>query len=248
MAVLVTRPDERGEQLVEMLVKAGIVALHLPLFQITRGAELNELPAKLARLKPGDYVFAVSKNAVDFADKAIKNTGFKWRDDLSYFAVGKSTAQYFVAMTEMAVHYPTTQENSEGLLQLSMMQDLSEKTVLILRGNGGREFFAEQAQQRGGSIEIVECYRREPLVYNQAEQTSLCKRAGVQTIVVTSAEILTQLVDFVPQSEHNWLKSCHLITVSERIAHLAQALDWQQVTVCPCSDNRTLLQTLLQCR
>ena len=109
MAVLVTRPDERGEQLVEMLVKAGIVALHLPLFQITRGAELNELPARLARLKPGDYVFAVSKNAVDFADKAIKNTGFKWRDDLSYFAVGKSTAQYFAAMTEMAVHYHNTQ-------------------------------------------------------------------------------------------------------------------------------------------
>ena len=52
---------------------------------------------------------------------------------------------------------------------------------------------------------------------------------------------------FVPQSEHNWLKSCHLITISERIAHLAQALGWQQVTVCPCSDNRTLLQTLLQC-
>ena len=49
MAVLVTRPDERGEQLVEMLVKAGIVALHLPLFQITRGAELNELPARLAK-------------------------------------------------------------------------------------------------------------------------------------------------------------------------------------------------------
>ena len=67
MAVLVTRPDERGQQLVDMLAKAGVVAIHLPLFNIEAGAELNGLPNKFAQLKVGDYVFAVSKSAVDFA-------------------------------------------------------------------------------------------------------------------------------------------------------------------------------------
>ena len=188
------------------------------------------------------------KSAVDFADKALKDTGFTWRDDVRYFTVGQGTAQHFAATTAAAVHYPTTQENSEGVLQLPTMQDLQGKTVLILRGNGGRELFSEQAQQRGANVEIVECYRREPLVYNNVEQTSLCKRAGIQTIVATSGEILTQLLDFVPRNEHNWLKSCQLITVSERISHLAQALGWQNVIVSPRADNQTLLQTLLQCR
>ena len=248
MAVLVTRPDERGQQLVDMLAKVGVVAIHLPLFNIEAGAELNGLPNKFAQLKVGDYVFAVSKSAVDFADKALKNTGFVWRDDLQYFTVGQGTAQHFAMITTLAVHYPTTQENSEGVLQLAAMQNLQGKTILILRGNGGRELLSEQAQQRGANVEIVECYRRESIVYNSTEQTSLCKRAGVQTIVATSAEILTQLVDFVPQNEHNWLKSCQLITVSERISHLAQALGWQNVIVSPRADNQTLLQTLLQCR
>lgn len=248
MAVLVTRPDERGQQLVDMLAKAGVVAIHLPLFNIEAGAELNGLPNKFAQLKVGDYVFAVSKSAVDFADKALKNTGFVWRDDLQYFTVGQGTAQHFAMTTTLAVHYPTTQENSEGVLQLAAMQNLQGKTILILRGNGGRELLSEQAQQRGANVEIVECYRRESIVYNSTEQTSLCKRAGVQTIVATSAEILTQLVDFIPQNEHNWLKSCQLITVSERISHLAQALGWQNVIVSPRADNQTLLQTLLQCR
>ena len=31
MAVLVTRPDERGKALVDQLNQAGVVALHLPL-------------------------------------------------------------------------------------------------------------------------------------------------------------------------------------------------------------------------
>ena len=248
MAVLVTRPDERGQQLVDMLAKAGVVAIHLPLFNIEAGAELNGLPNKFAQLKVGDYVFAVSKSAVDFADKALKNTGFVWRDDLQYFTVGQGTAQHFAMITTLAVHYPTTQENSEGVLQLAAMQNLQGKTILILRGNGGRELLSEQAQQRGANVEIVECYRRESIVYNSTEQISLCKRAGVQTIVATSAEVLTLLVDFVPQNEHNWLKSCQLITVSERISHLAQALGWQNVIVSPRADNQTLLQTLLQCR
>jgi len=234
--------------LVDMLAKAGVVAIHLPLFNIEAGAEVNGLPNKFAQLKVGDYVFAVSKSAVDFADKALKNTGFVWRDDLQYFTVGQGTAQHFAMITTLAVHYPTTQENSEGVLQLAAMQNLQGKTILILRGNGGRELLSEQAQQRGANVEIVECYRRESIVYNSTEQTSLCKRAGVQTIVATSAEILTQLVDFVPQNEHNWLKSCQLITVSERISHLAQALGWQNVIVSPRADNQTLLQTLLQCR
>ena len=32
MAVLVTRPDERGKALVDQLNQAGVVALHLPCF------------------------------------------------------------------------------------------------------------------------------------------------------------------------------------------------------------------------
>ena len=42
MAVLVTRPDERGKALVDQLNQAGVVALHLPLLSIEAGAELAQ--------------------------------------------------------------------------------------------------------------------------------------------------------------------------------------------------------------
>lgn len=72
MAVLVTRPDERGRQLVEMLSQSGVAALHLPLFTLEEGYELVNLPTRLNQLNAGDYVFLVSKSAVDFADKILK--------------------------------------------------------------------------------------------------------------------------------------------------------------------------------
>lgn len=245
MAVLVTRPDERGKQLVEMLNQAGVVALHLPLFTLEAGAELIELSTRLNRLNSGDYVFAVSKSAVDFADKTLKETGFDWREDLHFFTVGARTAQHFSCQSERTVHYPITTENSEGLLALPMMQHLQGKQILILRGNGGRDFFREQAELRGAIVDYVECYRREPIVYNVEEQTDICKRSGVQTIVATSLDIVQSLLDFVPESEQNWLKSCTLVTVSSRIAEVAHQAGWKHIVISPKADNATLLNTLL---
>lgn len=245
MAVLVTRPDERGRQLVDLLNQSGIVALHLPLFTFESGKDLENLPNKLLQLNPGDYVFLVSKSAVDFSVKTLKETGFQWREDLHYFTVGQRTAEYFSSQSERIIHYPISQENSEGVLALPPMQQLDEKQILILRGNGGREYLPEQAKQRGAVVDILECYRREPIIYHNEEQTSFCKRSGVDTLVVTSLEILHSLIEFVPESEQDWLKTCRLVTVSRRISDTAKQYGWQNIILSPRADNQTLLNTLL---
>ncbi|MFZ7156922.1 uroporphyrinogen-III synthase, partial [Avibacterium avium] len=87
---------------------------------------------------------------------------------------------------------------------------------------------------------------REPLIYDKAEQVSMLKRAGISEIVVTSKEILRSLLDFVPKNEHNWLMSCGLITISERIAHFAQEKGWQNVRISPKANNSAMLNAVLQ--
>lgn len=88
--------------------------------------------------------FWFSKSAVDFADKTLKDIGFSWRQDLQYFTVGHRTAQHFSCQTECTVRYPITSENTEGVLNLPQMAELTDKNLLILRGNGGRELLREQ--------------------------------------------------------------------------------------------------------
>ncbi len=246
MAVLIMRPDQQGKQLADMLNKAGIANIHLPFFSISAGRELNELPNKINQLKSSDYVLCVSKSAVKFATETLLATGFHWREDLYYFAVGQSTAEYFANHGEIAVHYPFNQENSEGVLNLPAMQNLTDKNILILRGNGGREHFSEQAKLRGATINVVECYQRLPMEYNDEEQIDLWKRSGINCVLVTSAEILNSLVDFVPVREQAWLKSCQFVTISRRIANLAVAVGWQKenIIISPKVDNATLVETL----
>lgn len=245
MAVLITRPDERGKQLTDWLNQSGIVALHLPLFRLEGGSQLGDLPTALTQLKEQDYVFLVSRNAVDFSHKTLTETGFCWPENLHYFTVGHSTAQYFSAQSGRTAHYPITTETSEGLLQLPQMHALENKRILILRGNRGRDFFAQQALLRGAEVRLLETYQRVPIAYNNEEQTSICKRAGIDTLVATSLEILYALVNFVPTADQDWLKNCCLITVSQRIAEVARPLGWHNIKVAPKADNQSLLNTLL---
>jgi len=236
MAVLVTRPDERGRQLVEMLSQSGVAALHLPLFTLEEGYELVNLPTRLNQLNAGDYVFLVSKSAVDFADKILKKTNNIWRKDLHFFTVGERTAQYFSCQSERNVRYPIRSESSEGLLELPE----------ILRANNGRDFFRKQAELRGALVSYVECYRREPLFYDAEEKINICKCLGVNTIVATSLDIVQSLLTFVPENDQVWLKQCTLITVSQRIANFTKEAGWANVVISPKADNTSLLNTLLK--
>jgi len=251
MAVLVTRPDERGAQLVEMLNKSGIAAIHLPLLSISAGRELNELPNKINQLNAGDIIFIVSKSAVKFAAETLKSIGFHWRNDVQYIAVGQSSAAYLSALSEQAVIYPFGQENSEGVLNLPEMQQLQEKTVLILRGNGGRELLPAQVNARGAKVEVLECYQRIPVAYDDnIVQVDLCKRSGVASLIVTSLDIFHALIDFVPSEEQDWLKSCQLVTVSHRIADFAIKCGWktENILISPRADNASLVETLVTTR
>lgn len=249
MNILITRPDERGQELLEMLNQHHIFALHLPLFRLEAGGGLPQLPALIARLNAGDGIFAVSRHAIDFASQTLTETGFHYRTDLNYFAVGQHSAAYFSAKTEQLTRYPIFSENSEGLLQLPEMQDLTGKNLLILRAETGRTLLADEAIKRGALVQYVECYRRHYFAEELTEKISLCKRSGIDTIIITSGEILQIFTEKTAQVDQSWLMACRLIVVSSRIAKLAYQLGWQadKVIISDKADNHSLLETVLKC-
>lgn len=108
------------------------------------------------------------------------------------------------------------------------MQNLTDKTILILRADSGRELLAETAVLRGATIQYLECYRREPVTDDIPEKISLCKRLGVDTIVITSSEILRSLYEQAKADCRAWLFECDLVVVSRRIAKIAKQMGWQE--------------------
>ena len=134
---------------------------------------------------------------------------------------------------------------SEVLLQLPELQTIAGKRALILRGNGGRELLGETLRERGADVTFVECYQRCAKHYDGAEEAMRWHARGINTLVVTSGEMLQQLWSLIPLwYRENWLLRCRLLVVSERLANHARELGWQDIRIADNADNDALLRAL----
>lgn len=245
MSILVTRPSPAGEELVSRLCAQGQVAWSFPLIEFTPGGELSQLPDVFATLTANDMIFAASQHAVTFASAHLRLHGLRWPSAPHYFAIGRTTALALHTASSRNVRYPSDREISEVLLQLPELQNIAGKRAVILRGNGGRELLGDTLASRGADVEFFECYQRCEKSYDGAEQAMRWQSRGVTDIVITSGEMLQQLFALIPAwYRDNWLLRCRLIVVSERLAHLARELGWQDIKVADNADNDALLRAL----
>ncbi|MEJ4047384.1 uroporphyrinogen-III synthase [Erwinia sp. SLM-02] len=245
MNILVTRPSPAADHLVSRLRSCGQVAWAFPLIEFTPGSQLDILPSRLEALGPGDLVFLLSQHAVHYANPAITRSGKTWPASLNYYAIGRSTALAMHAVSGHSVVWPHEQEISEVLIRLPELQQVAGKQVLILRGNGGRELLAETLHTRGAKVEFIECYQRCAKHYHGAEEGRRWRDRGIDTLVVTSGEMLQQLYALFPAIDRDaWLLHCRLVVVSERLATLARDLGWANVCVAGGADNDALLRAL----
>lgn len=205
MAVLVT-DLMRARQCQWDADSSGILQLLYRLYDRT-GRELNDCRINCRNLK-GDYVLQF-QHAV--CSRYVKEQGFR-RTDLAYLRQDMQCWNFFCQSTERAVLYPYRQE-SEGLLALDAMQDLSGKHILTpLRGNGDASIFSEQAQLRGAKVRrrsIVTSVNWLPTMQSRSVFVSVQELIGLWLAV----QKFWYLVDFVPESEHNW-PVLPLVTVS----------------------------------
>lgn len=245
MSILVTRPLPQGEELVSRLRLQGQEAWSFPLIEFTPGRQLHALSGQLAALSAGDLLFALSQHAVEFAHARLQQLGQRWPQAADYFAIGRTTALALHTVSGQNIRYPLDREISEVLLQLPELQNIAGKKALLLRGNGGRELLGETLRERGAEVTFCECYQRNTKHYDGAEEAMRWQSRGINTLVITSGEMLQQLWTLMPQWYHErWLLRCRIVVVSERLARQARDLGWQDIQVADGADNDALLRAL----
>lgn len=135
-----------------------------------------------------------------------------------WYAVGPVSAAAIAKAVQQPVTCPWREHNSDALLQLPELQQVKQQRWLIIRGQGGRELFADTMRARGAEIDYLEVYRRvsKPLAPEQLQRW----QQRVDTILVSSAEQLGAFLAQVPTDALPWLAKCHWVVASERLKHL----------------------------
>ncbi|MGB5445181.1 MAG: uroporphyrinogen-III synthase [Psychromonas sp.] len=226
--LLVTRFAPHAQRLTDLLNEQGIFAIAQPLLAVQKTAEFDNAGEVFA--KHYDYIIAVSPNAVDYTDQALR--GLKW-PQTNYLAVGKGTQSKLKTVTAQDVVIPEKCFDSEGLLDLPALADLPGKQILILRGVGGRELLCGTLTERGAIVDYYQPYQRVAINLSGDYLIKKWQRKEINGAIISSIELLERLITVVPVAAQGWLKSITIYAPSLRITERAKFLGWSDVKMFP---------------
>lgn len=223
IGVLVTRPAHQAEPLAILIEQAGGTAFRFPTIEIAPPIDPEPLLAVLDRLADYDLAVFVSANAVEQTFAWLRVRALAWPAGLPAACVGKATAAALAARGVTAIA-PPHRFDSESLLALPALQQVTGKKVVIFRGNGGRELLADALTERGATVTYAECYRR---VRPQADAQALIehwRRGEIHIVVITSTASLHNLFEMLGETARAWLTHTAVVVLSEAQARTCREL------------------------
>jgi uroporphyrinogen-III synthase len=236
--IVITRPARQAERLARLVRDAGGTVFLVPAIEIAPIADPRPLEDIVARLDQFDLAVFVSPNAVEHAFAAIRAvTTFLPR--LVVAAVGGGTVDALEREGVSNVVAPA-RFDSEALLDLPELREVSGKRVVIFRGEGGRELLAETLRRRGAQLQYAECYRRVRPRFDPAALLSAWAAGEVHAVTVTSSEGLGNLFAMLGAEGKRWLQTTPLFVPHPRIAQAAQDFGINQIVTTAQGDDGIL--------
>jgi len=162
MRIIVTRPRAQADALVAELRAGGVDAVALPLIDIAAACDPRPLQQAWRDLPAMALVMFVSANAVQQFMR-LRPPGAAWPGRLLAGSTGPGTS---AALREAGVPEPSLVEplgevfDSEALWERLRPRDWRGRRVLVVRGEGGRDWLAEQLEHCGATVEFAAAYRR----------------------------------------------------------------------------------------
>lgn len=227
MRVLVTRPQPQADEWVDRLQALGLDAAAFPLLGIEGPADPSTVPAAWDALPALRLAMFVSPSAVE-RFFALAPAGRTWPPGVLAGGTGPGTAGALAAAGVPAASIvcpgPDSERfDSEALWKLLRNRaDWASARVLIVRGEGGRDWLADTLRAQGASVQFVEAYRRvapRPDAAAQALLAQALARPEAHVWLFSSSEAVHHLPPLAPQTD--WSAAWALAT-HPRIAQAAR--------------------------
>jgi len=268
---VLTRPAGQSAALAARLARDGMDVFEFPLIEIAPVEDPLPLRDALATLERYALVVFVSPNAIDHG---LAELSLPWPKAVPAAAIGPGSvaalARHGLAPPAIEVICPAGADagevrvkgagNGNGDDAASQRFDseslwaalearfgeggLAAKDVLIVRGDGGREWLAERLREAGANVQAVAAYRRRvPQASPDAWSRARALLAGVpHAWLVTSSEGLRNLETMaraqLPAAEFSALRHAPLVAPHPRIAETARALGFDRITQSGPGDER----------
>jgi uroporphyrinogen-III synthase len=237
MRVIVTRPAQQALPWVERLRALGVDAVALPLIDIAPADDPAPVVAAWHGLPGLALAMFVSANAVAhfFAQRPA---GAAWPDEVLAGSTGPGTSAALLDagvpagnIVEPAADAPSF--DSEALWARLAHRDWAGRRVLVVRGEDGRDWFAETLRARGAEVGFVAAYRRLPPALDAAGRrlvAEACAAPHAHLWLFSSSEAVGHLRTVAPAAD--W-SAAHAVASHPRIAQAARDAGFGAVDMQP---------------
>lgn len=229
--LLVTRPIEQATLWAARLAQCGVNAKPLPLLAIEALTDPSAVHAAWRSLSSYQLLMFVSPSAVEkffaLAPRPCPAGSVRaWPQDLQVASPGPGTTAQLVecGVPQNMIVEPATDSqhyDSEALWQKLQVRDWNGRSVMVICGDGGRDWLAQQLRGRGARVESVVAYRRTAPVWTaelKARVEEALARPTDHLWLFSSSEAIGHLIARYPAPR--WSSSVALVT-HPRIAQAA---------------------------
>jgi uroporphyrinogen-III synthase len=232
--LIVTRPEPQAGDWVRRLAGRGVAARALPLLAVGPAPDPAPLRALRQALPQAALVMFVSPNAVlQCAAAGLWSQG--WPTGLRAAATGPGSVEALkqAGVPEAQIVAPAADSaafDSEHLWLRLRDEDWRDRAVWIVRGAGGRDWFADTLRAAGARVALVQGYHRGEPAWGEAERAVLqaaLSRPREHLWLLSSSEGLDWLDRQLPVGA---LSESRALATHPRIAERARAAGFGRVT------------------
>jgi uroporphyrinogen-III synthase len=245
--VLITRPEEKGQELALQLEKLGMVPTCQAFFDYQPLASTLQMQNTLI-LNP-DIIIFVSVAAVTYANSCYPIKSWQAKH---FIAVGEATQLALQSCVDQGTRiYCPKIHNSEGVLALPLLEKVEGKNIVIVRGDGGREHLKNTLENKQAKVTYIESYQK---IWRTLNKNIVKKwqEQQINCIVITSNALLESVVHLIdsvshtdsPNSTLSLKNSCLWIVASKRIADNAKQLGLTKVINANGASDQAIIASL----
>ncbi|MCU7554767.1 uroporphyrinogen-III synthase [Alteromonas sp. ASW11-19] len=229
---LITRPRPKLNATATAFTEAGLTAAVIATSDIDYcQPDIDALRQRLQAEPPQTPLVVTSV----FAAQVLLDLPAQYIAKRHIVAVGDATARALAQCnTVIVIPQPQT---SEGVLALPALSAAQCRSVVIIKGEGGRTAIADTLISRGIAVAAYCVYRRVRLA--EPIQSNHWQWSHVKGIIATSEEMASQLWQQAPQAQAAALP---WLTVSERVACAIRALGVKDVAVSAGASDHALIK------
>jgi len=227
-----TRPAQQNSAWAQGLRDQGFWVVELPLLAIepiTEDSLVQAAKQKVMNFDQSHKVIFVSQNAASEAAQWLDNYWPQLPEGIQFFAVGSKTAECVQAALDVKVESASVAMNTEELLALQSLADVSDQKLLICRGVGGLPKLGLELEQRGARMDYCELYhRRLPKSSIDMAAVILAETGFRDLVPVFSGQALENL-DAILEHLKTPKGTFDLIVPGERVANLARDMGYVHI-------------------